>query len=87
MTECEDCGEKVRRRIRCFHCGLLVCSWCWGHVHRCEPGHKKENCRSYKYYKKYGMPLIKQLRKFMLSRKLCEADKILKGEKNNGSYA
>ena len=33
MPECEDCEEMVTRRIRCAHCGLLVCAWCIHHVH------------------------------------------------------
>ena len=34
--ECEDCGEEIpkgRRRTRCPKCGLLVCVWCFHHVH------------------------------------------------------
>lgn len=68
MKECEDCGDIVKRRIRCYHCGLLVCGWCWNHVHRCEPGHKKENCYSFKAYKKYGQKVIKQLRLLMIEK-------------------
>ena len=33
---CEDCGEreaKRRRRCRRLGCGLLVCTWCYHHVH------------------------------------------------------
>lgn len=35
---CEDpeCGEDIpvnQRRARCPQCGLLVCGWCWTHVH------------------------------------------------------
>jgi len=31
---CEDCGdEMLTRRIRCPHCGQLVCGWCYNHVH------------------------------------------------------
>lgn len=46
MTTCEDCGdEEVKRRTRCHHCDLMVCPWCWHHVHRCEPNHKPEECR------------------------------------------
>lgn len=33
---CEDFGESIdigRRRIRCKHCGKLVCGWCYNHVH------------------------------------------------------
>jgi hypothetical protein len=31
---CQDCGDAVpTRRIRCRHCGLLVCGWCYNHVH------------------------------------------------------
>lgn len=65
MVKCEDCGSECKRRIRCFHCGLLVCSWCWGHVHRCEPGHKRENCNSYKAYKKYGKRFLDLCRELM----------------------
>lgn len=35
--ECEDCGEEVPyRRLRCRRCRLLVCSWCYGHIHALE---------------------------------------------------
>ena len=54
MKICEDCGDECKRRMRCWHCGLFVCPWCWGHVHRCEPGHKRDECRHLKIYKKYG---------------------------------
>jgi hypothetical protein len=31
---CEDCGDPViRRRLRCPACRMLVCGWCFGHVH------------------------------------------------------
>jgi len=31
---CEDCGEESGgRRRRCKRCGLLVCGWCYHHVH------------------------------------------------------
>lgn len=32
---CEDCGDDVaKRRIRCPKCKLLVCIWCFHHVHK-----------------------------------------------------
>jgi hypothetical protein len=32
--KCEDCGDvAAHRRIRCKHCGLLLCRWCFGHTH------------------------------------------------------
>lgn len=44
---CEDCEDDVNgRRIRCHHCKLLVCSWCWHHVHQCEPSHTRADCRN-----------------------------------------
>lgn len=42
---CGDCGDLVKRRRLCHHCQLMVCNHCWHHVHRCEPGHKKSECR------------------------------------------
>lgn len=31
---CEDCEDGVSmRRTRCKRCGLLVCAWCYHHVH------------------------------------------------------
>jgi ERCC4-type nuclease len=31
---CEDCGDRdASRRRRCKACGLLVCGWCFNHVH------------------------------------------------------
>ncbi len=62
MTTCEDCGEEVRRRILCYHCGDLVCLWCWHHVHGCGPGHGTAECNSLKRYRKYGRPWIRRLR-------------------------
>lgn len=46
--ECEDCGDEIpanQRRRRCWHCGQLVCGYCWHHFHQCEPGHSREECR------------------------------------------
>lgn len=65
MTVCEDCGDKVSRRKLCWHCGKLVCGWCWHHIHCCEPGHKKENCVSLKSYKRYGKEIIKRFRAYV----------------------
>lgn len=36
--ECEDCHDSLldldeKRRTRCKRCGLLVCRWCYHHVH------------------------------------------------------
>jgi hypothetical protein len=64
MADCEDedCGEESSRRVRCFHCGLLVCGWCWHHVHGCEPGHKKAECSDYRRYLQYGREWIRRLR-------------------------
>ena len=49
-TTCEDCGEETTgvRRIRCCHCHQLVCGYCWHHIHRCEPGHERKDCRDLK---------------------------------------
>lgn len=33
MTECEDCGDEVKRRTKCANCWLKVCGWCKHHVH------------------------------------------------------
>jgi len=33
MTKCEDCGDECKRRFRCSNCNLLICGWCWNHVH------------------------------------------------------
>jgi hypothetical protein len=33
MTHCEDCGEETKRRFRCPRCKMLICGWCWNHVH------------------------------------------------------
>lgn len=33
LPECEDCGDEQKRRTRCKHCGLLVCTWCLHHIH------------------------------------------------------
>lgn len=64
MPECEDedCGEVASRRIRCFHCGLLVCPWCWHHLHGCMPGHQKADCRDHKRFVQYGREWIRRLR-------------------------
>ena len=45
---CEDCGDEVtHRRTRCRHigCFLLVCTWCYHHVHACLPSHEPRDCR------------------------------------------
>ena len=64
MPDCEDsdCGEEVRRRVLCYHCGLLVCPWCWHHLHGCQPGHTRSECWDYKKYRRYGRARIKRLR-------------------------
>lgn len=32
--KCEDCGDDaLGRRTRCPNCNLLVCGWCYNHVH------------------------------------------------------
>lgn len=60
---CEDCGERViGRRKLCWHCGKYVCGWCWGHVHQCEPGHSKKECRDFQRYKRHGKQWIARLR-------------------------
>jgi hypothetical protein len=46
---CEDCGDEVAgRRLRCKHCGLLLCRWCAWHTHGipvCPPsGTVSTNC-------------------------------------------
>jgi hypothetical protein len=36
FDECEDCEEtlpKGQRRRRCRRCRMLVCGWCYNHVH------------------------------------------------------
>lgn len=69
MSICEDCGDSCRRRIRCFHCGLLVCSWCWHHVHRCEPNHTRDKCFSLQSYKRYGKEYLSRVRARVLTLK------------------
>jgi hypothetical protein len=46
MKDCQDCGDKTKRRKRCQHCDLLVCGWCWHHVHTCQLGHTRAQCRA-----------------------------------------
>ena len=71
MPICEDCGDERRRRIRCYHCGLLVCPWCWRHSHRCEPGHSPKNCNHLKVVNRQKTPeLRKQLLRRMRARTL-----------------
>ena len=31
MTECQECGDWVVRRIQCKECGRLVCPACFHH--------------------------------------------------------
>jgi hypothetical protein len=31
---CNELIPKGRKRHRCGDCGLLVCNWCAGHVHK-----------------------------------------------------
>ena len=62
MTECESCEDDCKRRITCFHCGEKVCPHCWHHIHSCEPGHKRSECRDYRRYLKYGQEWIRRLR-------------------------
>lgn len=34
MKACQDCEDPIfSRRMRCKRCGLLVCRWCYHHVH------------------------------------------------------
>lgn len=66
MSVCEDCGDSVRRRFRCFHCGLFVCRWCWHHVHQCEPGHRRDDCTDLRKYKRLGARLLDRLRALTL---------------------
>lgn len=33
MTKCEDCGDETKRRTKCPKCGLMVCRWCYHHLH------------------------------------------------------
>lgn len=54
MTECERCGDEVKRRKLCWHCGHYVCSRCWYYECRCQPGHRPENCIQLKTLKRYG---------------------------------
>lgn len=62
--DCEDpdCGELSLRRKRCWHCGLLVCGWCWNHNHACEPGHSQTECSDLANYRRYGEQWIERLR-------------------------
>lgn len=42
--ECEDCGDEMlqgQRRIRCPNCKLLVCPWCYHHIHADEKVQKQ----------------------------------------------
>lgn len=60
---CESCGFDVQeRRRRCWHCGDMVCGYCWHHEHRCEPGHSKAKCRDHKRYRRHGAEWIARLR-------------------------
>lgn len=73
MPECEDdgCGEETRRRVRCFHCGLYVCPWCWHHKHGCGPSHTKAECRHYQAYISRGVQ-SKRIWRALLRNKLRE---------------
>lgn len=64
MPECEDknCGDEAQRRVLCYHCGLYVCPWCFHHVHGCEPGHRRVECRSLKAFRQHGWSFIQRLR-------------------------
>ncbi len=44
MKQCEDCKSDSPRRMRCPHCKLLVCLWCYHHVHGCGPSHPSAEC-------------------------------------------
>lgn len=72
MPKCEDCGNEQKRRVRCYHCGLLICSWCWHYIHCCEPSHTKDKCIQYNMYKKHGLSFLKRVRKVVLARKECK---------------
>lgn len=62
MVECEDCGDEVKRRFTCFHCGQYICGWCWNHIHGCGPGHKRSECKDYRSYLKHGKKWVERLR-------------------------
>lgn len=62
MNACEDCGDHSARRVQCWHCGLLVCRYCWHHKHQCEPSHRKAECRDLASYKRFGKEWIARLR-------------------------
>jgi hypothetical protein len=57
-VQCEDCGDDCERRTRCVHCKLLVCRWCFHHVHSCEPNHSRAECRD---IAKAEPPRVRQL--------------------------
>lgn len=41
---CEDCGDReASRRRRCPRCKLLVCGWCFNHVHSIPLGNLSTN--------------------------------------------
>ena len=70
MPKCEDedCGDEVKRRVLCFHCGIRVCGWCWKGIHRCEPGHQRADCRDLRAYRRYGKAAILRRRSRTLKR-------------------
>lgn len=59
---CEDCGDYQPRRTACIHCGLLVCSHCWHHFHRCEADHERSQCQHFHAYAIHGRNYVQQLR-------------------------
>jgi len=31
--ECQDCQEQAPHRLVCPGCSMLLCPWCWSHIH------------------------------------------------------
>jgi hypothetical protein len=69
MPDCEECGEEVRRRVWCWHCGRYVCPWCWHHIHGCGPSHTRAECKHYQSYTSQGAD-SKRIWRAMLRNKL-----------------
>jgi len=58
---CEDCGTPASHWSVCWHCGRIVCRQCWP-AHRCEPDHRRSDCRSFAAWMRHGSVYIARLR-------------------------